>query len=118
MAASYSRHGTQYAAPAKTLPIKMPSHATTYHPTSRAAMSPPDYSDSGYHTASSAYSRHSGRGSTSDRSDRSYAPSHSSGDYDDFRHGSHDVVDMLSDRMNSAFDPITMDKQLARQAQE
>ena len=118
MATSYSRHGTRHAAPSKTLPIIMPSKAPiSPYPTSRVAMSPPEYSDSSIY--SSQGSRRSG-GSYSARSSGSYADSHSSGDYDHcYRHdSSHDVVDMLGERMNSAFDPIIMDRSLAKQAQE
>lgn len=115
---SYSRHGTRHAAPpSKTLPIIMPSKAPiSPYPTSRVAMSPPEYSDSSLY--SSHGSRRSG-GSYSARSSASYAGSQSSGDYDCYRgDSSHDVVDMLGERMNAAFDPITMDRSLAKQAQE
>jgi biogenesis of lysosome-related organelles complex 1 subunit KXD1 len=78
-------------------------------------MSPPEILDS-----STAYgsSRHSGMsaGSYSARSSN-YAASLSSGD--DYSYNSQsgvDVVDMLSERMNSAFDPLKMDTSLARQA--
>ena len=49
----------------------------------------------------------------------SYGGSHSGGDYESFspRRAGIDVVDELSDRMNSAFDPIRMDRSLAKQAQ-
>jgi biogenesis of lysosome-related organelles complex 1 subunit KXD1 len=76
-------------------------------------MSPPELSD-----ASTTYSgsRHSG-GTYSARSS-SYAPSHISRDYDDCNSTSGiDLVDMLSERMDRAFDPIKMDRSLARQAQ-
>lgn len=68
--------------------------------------------------SSTAYgsSRHSG-GTYSARSS-SYAPSQSSRDYDDYNPTSGvDVVDMLSERMNGAFDTMKMDRSLARQAQ-
>lgn len=112
--ATYSRHSPQYATPRKTLPITMPSKAPPYNsPASRVAMSPPELSD-----ASTTYgsSRHSG-GTYSARSS-SYAPSHTSRDYDDYNPTSGvDVVDMLSERMNGAFDTMKMDHSLVRQAQ-
>jgi hypothetical protein len=61
---------------------------------------------------SSTYSgRSSGRSYSALSSD--YAASQSS-DYDN---SGVDIVDMLSERMNTAFDPIRMDKSLVRQAQ-
>ncbi|ETN41395.1 uncharacterized protein HMPREF1541_03330 [Cyphellophora europaea CBS 101466] len=114
MAASYSRHGVHYAPPSKTLPITMPSKAPALpYPTSRVAMSPPEYSDSSVY--SSQGSRHSPR-SYSARSSTSHAPSHS--DYDVYRESDRDVSEMLSKRMHNAFDPITMDRSLAKQAQD
>jgi biogenesis of lysosome-related organelles complex 1 subunit KXD1 len=112
--ATYSRHSAQYAAPPKTLPITMPSKAPAFnYPVSRVAMSPPELSDS---STNYSGSRHSG-GSYSARSS-SYAPSQSSRDYDDYNATSGvDVVDMLSERMNGAFDTMKMDRSLARQAQ-
>jgi hypothetical protein len=89
----------------------MPSKAPAYnYPVSRVAMSPPELSDS-----STTYSsRHSSRTSRSS----SYAPSQSSRDYEDYNSTSGvDVVDMLSERMNDAFDTMKMDRSLARQAQ-
>jgi hypothetical protein len=87
----------------------MPSKAPAYN--SRVALSPPEMSDSSTYSES----RTSGR-SYSARSSE-YAGSQSS-DYDSYHsHSGVDVVDMLSERMNSAFDPIRMDKSLARQAQ-
>jgi hypothetical protein len=85
----------------------MPSKAPAYnYPVSRVALSPPEMSDS------STYSgRSSGRSYSALSSD--YAASQSS-DYDN---SGVDIVDMLSERMNTAFDPIRMDKSLVRQAQ-
>lgn len=107
MATAASRHYSSYATPHKTLPITMPSKAPAYH--SRAAMSPPEMSDSSTYGGS----RSSGRSYSALPSD--YAASQSS-EYDSYNSGV-DVVDMLSERMNSAFDPIRMDKSLARQTQ-
>ncbi|KIW80698.1 hypothetical protein AYO21_05585 [Fonsecaea monophora] len=109
---AYSRHPTSYATHQKTLPITMPSgKAPVYsYPQSRVLDSPelPDTSTSytGSRTSAGSYSARS-----------SYAPSHSSGDCDSYAHSGVDVVDMLSDKMNAAFDPIRMDRSLAKQAQ-
>jgi len=91
----------------------MPSKAPAgYYPVSRVAMSPAEISDAstvGGSRTSASYSANSS----------SYAGS-ASGEYDTSSSGGYagvDVVDMLSDRMNSAFDPIRMDKGLATQAQ-
>lgn len=112
MAATASRHYSSYAAPHKTLPITMPSKAPAYHhPVSRVALSPPELSDSSTYSGS----RSSGRSYSAHSSE--YAASQS-GDYDSYNsHPGVDVVDMLSDRMNSAFSPIKMDQSLVRQAQ-
>jgi biogenesis of lysosome-related organelles complex 1 subunit KXD1 len=112
MAATASRHYSSYATPQKILPITMPSKAPAYHyPNSRIAASPPEMSDSSTYGASRA----SGRSYSARSSD--YAASQSS-DYDSYNSQSGvDVVDMLSERMNTAFDPIRMDKSLARQTQ-
>ena len=112
MATTASRHYTSYATPTKTLPITMPSKTPAYNYTvSRVPMSPPEMSDSSTYGGS----RSSGRSYSARSSD--YAASQSS-DYDSYNpHSGVDVVDMLSERMNSAFDPIRMDKSLARQAQ-
>lgn len=110
MATTTSRHYS-YATPPKTLPITMPSKAPAYHyPISRVAMSPPEMSESSTYSGS----RSSGRSYSARSSD--YAASQSS-DYESYNSASGvDVVDMLSERMNTAFDPIRMDESLARQA--
>jgi hypothetical protein len=92
----------------------MPSKAPAFnYPVSRGGMSPPELSDS---STTYGSSRHSG-GTYSARSS-SYAPSQISRDYDDYNATSGvDVVDMLSERMNGAFDTMKMDRSLARQAQ-
>jgi hypothetical protein len=113
MATAAPRHYSSYATPHKTLPITMPSKAPAYHyPVSRVvAMSPPEMSDSSTYSGG----RSSGRSYSARSSD--YAASQSS-DYDSYNsHSGVDVVDMLSERMNTAFDPIRMDKSLARQTQ-
>jgi biogenesis of lysosome-related organelles complex 1 subunit KXD1 len=104
MATTASRPYASYATSHKTLPITMPSKTPAYHyPVSRVALSPPEMSDSSTYSGS----RSSGR---------SYSAL--SNDYDSYSSASGvDVVDMLSDRMNTAFDPIRMDQSLARQAQ-
>ncbi|RMZ87346.1 hypothetical protein DV736_g5427, partial [Chaetothyriales sp. CBS 134916] len=110
--ATYSRHSQRYAVPTQALPITMPSKAPAYdYPVSRVALSPPDYSD----TASSS-GRHSGRSYSAHSS--TYALSHASDEYYSHRDAGVDVVDMLSERMDRAFNPIRMDKSLARQAQD
>ncbi|KPI34780.1 uncharacterized protein AB675_10200 [Cyphellophora attinorum] len=117
MAATYSRHqSNRHTVNTKTLPISLPSKSPAYsHPVSRVAISPPEYSD----YSSTGSSRHSA-GSYSARSRSSYASSdYSSPDYDSgYRHDPRDIDDMLSDRMNKAFDPIKMDRALARQTQD
>ncbi|OAP56461.1 hypothetical protein AYL99_09640 [Fonsecaea erecta] len=108
---AYSRHPTSYVSHQKALPITMPSgKAPVYsYPQSRVLDSP-ELSDTstsytGSRTSAGSYSR------------SSYAPSHSSGDFDSYTHSGVDVVDMLSDKMNAAFDPIRLDRSLAKQAQ-
>ena len=115
MAAIASRHQPRgsYATPHKTLPITMPSKPSGMnYPQSRVALSPPEMSDS------SLYSSRGSRHSAGSYSVSSYAGSSSSNDdYSGQSTSEVDVVDMLSERMNSAFDPIRMDTSLARQAQ-
>ncbi|KAL2008335.1 hypothetical protein VTN00DRAFT_8317 [Thermoascus crustaceus] len=98
--------------PTTTLPINMPSKApagASYYPVTRVAVSPPEVSDS----STTAGSRTSGFSAGSS----SYAGS-ASGDYDStLSYSGVDVVDMLNDRMNNAFDPTPLDKGLAMQAQ-
>jgi biogenesis of lysosome-related organelles complex 1 subunit KXD1 len=91
----------------------MPSKAPAYHyPVSRIAMSPPEMSDS-----STTYSGSRSSGQSYSARSSSYAASQSS-DYDSYNSASGvDVVDMLSERMNSAFELNRMDKSLAKQAQ-
>jgi len=116
MAATVSRHHSGYAATHKTLPITMPSKGTSYtYPVSRVAVagSPIEFSDS---STTSSGSRHSSGRSSARSSD--YAASQYDDDFDNYKLQSGvDVVDMLSERLNTAFDPMRMDKSLARQAQ-
>lgn len=104
MAAALSRHHGNYARPQKTQPITMPTKASTQYnyPMSRVAMSPPELSDT-----STVYSSRRSGGTLSDLSD----------DYDSRYPAGIDVMDELSERMNNVFDPIRMDKSIARQAQ-
>jgi biogenesis of lysosome-related organelles complex 1 subunit KXD1 len=115
--AAYSRHPVGYATHQKTLPVTMPTSKPTIYsqPLPRVADTP-EYSDSG---SSYASSRGGSAGSYSVGSHSSYAGSHHGGDYDSHysRRGGIDIVDELSDRMNSAFDPIRLDRSLAKQAQ-
>ncbi|KAJ9193654.1 hypothetical protein DTO166G4_1041 [Paecilomyces variotii] len=103
----------QYYQPTAALPINMPSKApasANLFPVSRVAGSPPEISDS----STTAGSRTSGYS----LGPSSYAGS-LSGDYESSTtsYSGVDVVDMLSDRMNNAFDPTPLDKGLAKQAQ-
>lgn len=104
MAATHSRHHGNYARPQKTLPITMPTKtSTTYnHPVSRVAMSPPELDET-----STVYSSRRSGGTLSDISD----------DYESRYHSGIDVMDELSDRMNSVFDPTKMDRSIVKQAQ-
>lgn len=99
----------QYYQPA-TMPMNVPSKApvpASLYPVSRVPGSPPDYSDA----STTAGSRSSG-GLT-------FSSAGASGDYDtsSASHSGVDVVDVLSDRMQDAFDPTPLDKGLAKQAQ-
>ena len=104
MAATLSRHHGNYARPQKTLPITMPTKksATYNHPVSRVAMSPPELSET-----STIYSSRRSGGTLSDISD----------EYESRYPPGIDVMDELSERMNSVFDPMKMDRSIARQAQ-
>ncbi|KAJ5158505.1 domain KxDL [Penicillium coprophilum] len=84
-------------------PSKAPAPAPLY-PISRVSGSPPDFSDA----STTAGSRSSGGLTFS-----------SAGEYDSSfaSYSGVDVVDVLSDRMQDAFDPTPLDKGLARQAQ-
>ena len=109
-AAPPSRHYYYSPAPAhyKTLPITMPSkyHPTTYSRT--AAASPPEFSDAS--TTSGSRASYSANSS-------SYAGSVSNDYETSSGYGGVDVVDMLSERMERAFEPMRMDRSLATQAQ-
>ncbi len=112
MATHVSRHPTSYATPHKTLHITMPPKTPTYSTPFSRAMSPPEMSD----TSTSYAGSRTSAGSYSARS--SYAPSHSGSDYDSYAsHPGVDVMDVLSEKMNTAFDPIRMDRSLVNQAQ-
>ncbi len=74
-------------------------------------MSPPEMSDS-----STTYSGSRSSGQSYSARSSNYAASQSSDEGYNSASGV-DVVDMLSERMNSAFEPIRMDKSLAKQAQ-
>ncbi|KAJ5095336.1 hypothetical protein NUU61_004692 [Penicillium alfredii] len=100
------RHYYQPAAHPINVPSKTPAPASLY-PISRVAGSPPDLSDA----STTAGSRTSG-GLT-------FSSAGASGDYDQSSasYSGVDVVDVLSNRMQDAFDPTPLDKGLARQAQ-
>ncbi|KAL9107504.1 MAG: hypothetical protein Q9227_007606 [Pyrenula ochraceoflavens] len=113
----HHHHSSYYApAPHKTLPITMPSKSQAgggYYPVSRVAVSPPDLSDASTVSGSRGASREAPSSYSANSS--SYAPSFSN-DYESCSAGGVDVVDMLSDRMNSAFEPMRLDRSLATQA--
>ena len=112
MAAVASRHHPNGSYSHKALPITVPSKPNMNYPQSRVALSPAEMSDS------SLYSSRGSRHSPGSYSVSSYAGSASSNDEYSMQSTSEvDVVDMLSERMNRAFDPIKMDTSLARQAQ-
>lgn len=100
------RHYYQPAAHPINMPSKAPAPASMY-PVSRVHGSPPDYSDA----STTAGSRTSG-GLT-------FSSAGVSGDYEPSTASLSgvDVVDVLSNRMQDAFDPTPLDKGLARQAQ-
>lgn len=100
------RHYYQPAALPMNMPSKAPAPASMY-PVSRVPGSPPDYSDA----STTAGSRTSG-GLT-------FSSAGASGDYDcsSVSYSGVDVVDVLSDRMQHAFDPTPLDKGVAKQAQ-
>ncbi|KAJ6011421.1 domain KxDL [Penicillium sp. IBT 35674x] len=97
----------QYYQPS-AMPMSMPSKApapASMYPVSRVPGSPTDYSDA----STTAGSRTSG----------GLTFSSAGGDYDSSSasYSGVDVVDVLSDRMQNAFDPTPLDKSLASQAQ-
>ena len=91
-------------------PINMPSKApapASMYPVSRVPGSPPEFSDA----STTAGSRTSGGLTISSAG--------GSGEYEtsSAAYSGVDVVDVLSDRMQDAFDPTPLDKGLAKQAQ-
>jgi len=99
----------QFYQPTASLPISMPSKApgsVNYYPVGRVAVSPPDLSES----------------STTRAIAIPFAPFRAvsmaapTAIYESNLPGV-DVVDMLNDRMNNAFDPTPLDKGLVKQAQ-
>lgn len=104
MATSLSRRHGNYARPSTTLPITMPTKTSkTYnHPVSRVAMSPPELDE-----VNTIYSSRRSGGTLSDISD----------DYESRYPDGIDVMDELTDRMNSVFDPTKMDRSIVKQAQ-
>ncbi|KAJ5808408.1 hypothetical protein N7474_009677 [Penicillium riverlandense] len=98
------RHYYQPSAMPINVPSKAPAPAGMY-PVSRIHGSPPDLSD----TSTVADSRTSG----------GLTFSSASGDYDSSSAGYSgvDVVDVLNDRMQDAYDPMPLDRGIARQAQ-
>ncbi|KAJ5288006.1 hypothetical protein N7478_003692 [Penicillium angulare] len=104
MAAHHRHQYYQPSAVPMSMPSKAPAPANMY-PISRVPGSPTDYSDA----STTAGSRTSG-GMTF---------SSAGGDYDSSSasYSGVDVVDVLSDRMQDAFDPTPLDRSLASQAQ-
>ncbi|RDW86821.1 KxDL motif-containing protein [Aspergillus mulundensis] len=99
-------HHYQSPALPMNVPSKVPGPASLY-PISRVSGSPPDLSDASTTTGS----RTSGG--------FSYSTGSASGDYESSSgsFSSVDVVDVLNDRLQNAFDPTSLDKGLAMQAQ-
>lgn len=112
--ATISRHPTHYESRHKSPPIYISKQAAYNRPVTRVGMSPPETSDTEASYGSRSGGTFSGRSSV-------YNHSQSSGsEYDSYhspRQNGVDVMDMLSDKMNHAFDPIGMDRSLASQAQ-
>lgn len=100
------RHYYQPSAVPMNMPSKAPAPASMY-PISRVPGSPTDYSDA----STTAGSRTSG-GLT-------FSSAGASGDYEasSASYSGVDVVDVLSNRMQDAFDPTPLDRNLATQAQ-
>ncbi|KAL3453380.1 hypothetical protein BJX65DRAFT_302286 [Aspergillus insuetus] len=100
-----TRHYQSPALP-MSVPSKTPGPASLY-PISRVSGSPPDLSDASTTTGS----RTSGG--------FSYSSGSAGGDYESSSgsFSSVDVVDVLNDRLQNAFDPTPLDKGLAKQAQ-
>ncbi|KAJ5594778.1 domain KxDL [Penicillium hispanicum] len=100
------RHYYQPSAVPMSMPSKAPAPANMY-PISRVPGSPTDFSDA----STTAGSRTSG-GLT-------FSSAGASGDYESSAasYSGVDVMDVLSDRMQDAFDPTPLDKSLAKQAQ-
>lgn len=100
------RHYYLPAAMHLNMPSKAPVPASMY-PVARVPGSPPDYSDA----STTAGSRSSG-GLT-------FSSAGTSSDFDGSTasYSGVDVIDIVSDRMQDAFDPTPLDKGLARQAQ-
>lgn len=100
-----------------TLPLSMPGKSPYNAPpqpySSRISMSPP--SVAGSSTQPSIAPSYSNSATSS-----SYSGS-ASGEYESSSAGGHgngiDLVEMLSDRLNGAFDPLPLDRGLATQAQ-
>ncbi len=98
-----------------TLPLSMPGKSAYNAPpqpySSRISMSPP--SVAGSSTNPSAAPSYSNSATSS-----SYSGS-ASGEYESSSAGGNgvDLVEMLSDRLNGTFDPLPLDRGLARQAQ-
>ena len=105
MATTLSRHGN-YARPPKSLPISPPTKTSNayHHPLTRAAALDPELDET-----STIYSSSRSGGTFSDISGDDYASS--------YKRGGIDVMDELSERMNTVFDPSNMDRMVARQAQ-
>ncbi|KAJ5174445.1 domain KxDL [Penicillium canariense] len=99
------RHYYQPTAHPMNMPSKAPAPASMY-PISRVPGSPPDYSDA----STTAGSRSSGGLTFSSVGGADYDTSSTS-------YAGVDVVDVLSDRIQHAFDPTPLDRGVAKQAQ-
>ncbi|RVX73308.1 hypothetical protein B0A52_02950 [Exophiala mesophila] len=112
--ATISHHPTHYESRHKSPPIYISNQAAYNRPVTRVTMTPPEISDT-----EASYGSRSG-GTFSARSSL-YGHSQSTGsEYDSYRSPRQpgvDVMDMLSEKMNHAFDPIRMDRSMAHQTQ-
>lgn len=99
-----------YYYPSPTLPIPMP-HQKSYYPSppqySRVSASPPEAPESVTTSGVASYEPSA--------TSSSYAGSAS--DYDSSHTTGVDLIEYMSDRMNGSFDPMPLDRSLAKQSQ-
>lgn len=111
MAATTYRQQTVYTRPAKIMPVTLPSKSAPRYttPVTRVAIDPPELDDSSTIYSGTRASDFSTPSLYSSRSGRDY---NSRADV-----AGVDVMDELAERMSTVFDPIRMDRSLAKQAQ-